>query len=185
MSVCMSLYKVNSNVVYKGHYMDFVSWEDCLPDKNGVRKVDSIEEELGCPTNPFELFDWMDKQEELAWSDSTKHTFFDISYYKKLFRNSRSWHRMEKRLSKFEYRIFDNKKEKKKYLTVDKIKYAQGWFFNKRFYKKKVTVVFCTTKRELENFFKQYVKCKTVEERKIINNFLNSWEDGMLFECSW
>ena len=70
-------------------------------------------------------------------------------------------------------------------LALDTVEYAQGWFFKKKFFNKEVTTVFCTTKKELQNFITQYVQCKNNEEREIINRFLNSWEDGMLFECSW
>lgn len=185
MSVCMALYKINPNVVYNGYYFDFMKNKDFIPDENGNIPINKIEKELGIPENPYDLWDWTEKQETEAWSDKVKHTFFELNYYKSMFEKKRSWKRTRNRLSKYDFKIFDNGMEKKKYLALDTVEYAQGWFFKKKFFNKEVTTVFCTTKKELQNFITQYVQCKNNEEREIINRFLNSWEDGMLFECSW
>lgn len=120
-----------------------------------------------------------------VWSDNCQHDFLDLTYHKALFNGNKGWKRLQKRLEKFNIKRFDDKRGYiSKYLTVNPVKYAQGWFFKKRYFKKKNWVFFGTTKKEMDDFFKRYVKV-TEESEKIMEDFLNAWKDGMIFECSF
>lgn len=198
MSVTMSLYKVNPDVVYTGYYFDNVSKADFIMGSDGFYPIEKKEKELGAPmksdghwpcASDAEYDDyekWEESQKASAWSDGVEHEFYDITHRKMCYKGVRGWRRIRNRLEKFNHRQF-KKKDTRNYLVLDIVEYAQGWFFKKRFFKKEITYVVCTTKREMENFFRQYVDFngRDTRGREAVNRFMASWEDGMIFECAW
>ena len=72
-------------------------------------------------------------------------------------------------------------------IVVEHIAYRQGWFLKTRFFKKPYTTVVCTTKSEMESFFKKYIDYKNKDTRgkECVDLFRSKWEDGMIFICSW
>ena len=84
-------------------------------------------------------------------------------------------------------KTFTNGKQSHKYIPVDVVQYAQGWFLKKKFFNKEITHSFCITKKQMENFFKQYIDFNSYDDRgkEAVDRFLNTWEDGMIFECAW
>lgn len=71
------------------------------------------------------------------------------------------------------------------YLCADIVKYAQGWYLKNRFFKKKYPTVWCNSKKQMEKFFDKYLDYKDPTAKMVRDQFTQSWEDGMLFECSW
>lgn len=188
MSVTMHLYKVNPDVEYKGYYMDYLRPSD-FDMQDGVSKVDEIEKKLGAPNiNDSKAYnDWSDKMECSAWSDNRKHKFFSYTDYKSMFSKFKSWHRLSHRLHSFPLKVFNNGRSVIKYLAIDEVCYAQGWFFKNRFFNRKPTLVWCTTKEQMKNFFDRYIDfSKNPDEiYNILDNFMDKWDEGMLFECAW
>lgn len=187
MSVRFHLYKVNPSVIYNGYYMDYATNKDLKEDENGNIPLFELEKELGCPDTDDiqENFCWQNEQKILAWSDKKEHYFFDFTYYNSFWRNSRGWKYLYKRLNCFDFKIFNNGHKICKYLTLDRVLYYQGWFLKKRFFKKEVTFVYCVTKKQMVDFFNRYIDFTEENGRMCVKEFLDAWEDGMLFECSW
>lgn len=209
MSVCMMLYKVLPDVKYNGYYLDFATNKDFNIDDDGFFPIEKKEQELGAPKNKdghwpchndpeFTSYnEWCEQQKANAWSDGIKHDMFDLTYYKMIYGKYRGWGRLIKRLNEFKFNYFQKHSYVCKYLTVDTVEYAQGWFFKKSFYKKDITWTVCTTKDQMKHFFDQYIDCNNRtypigsakfhdnRGKEVIDRFLSSWEDGMLFMCSW
>ena len=59
--------------------------------------------------------------------------------------------------------------------------------FKEFIFSKKVTTVICTTKQEMLHFFNQYIDYwgKDTRGKECVESFINAWEDGMIFECSF
>lgn len=188
MSVVMNLYRLNTEVRYKGYHLDFVTSKDFEENEHGISKVDLIEQELGCPDEKDNMHysGWLAEQENSAWTDNKKHYFFSYSLYNSMFKKYRSWRRLNNRIKNLPYMLFDNGRFVQKYLCLDEVEHAQGWFFKNRFFHKELTCVFCTTKDEMIHFFDKYIAySKSNIANKVVNNFIEAWEDGMLFICSW
>ena len=201
MSVTMSLYKVRPDIEYKGYYLDFVGKDAFILGSDGLYGLERIEKELGAPMNPdghwpqhgdddelyFAYKEWEERQKNSAWSDSQSHDKIDISHLNACFKHARGWRRLRKRIEGCPIKTFQNKRYTQRYIPVDEVEYAQGWFFKKKFFKKEITTVFCTTKKQMENFFNQYIDYNNADDRgkEAVCRFLNSWKDGMIFECAW
>ena len=202
MSVTMHLYKVRPDVEYTGYYMDYVTHADFVKGDDGYYPLEHKEKELGAPmgadghwpdsVKEYEIYwknkEWGEAQENSAWSDNHRHDKIDITLLRACFKDCRGWKRLVKHFDGFPIKTFNNGRTIQKYIPVDRVEYAQGWFFKKRFFNKKMTRVFCTTKKQMENFFKQYIDFNDKHDtrgREAVDRFLNAWEDGMIFECAF
>ena len=201
MSVTMHLYK-ESTASYVGNYLDFISSDLLKLDDDGYYGLEHYEKELGAPMKEDghwpdnicgdELYEkhseWEEAQRAKAWSDGKEHDKIDITMLKCMFSKERGWRRLRDRLSKFNIQTFNGKTHVAKYIAVDEVGYAQGWFFKTKFFKKKVSFVVCTTKEQMEKFFNRYIDFNSrfdARGRMAVNDFLSKWEDGMIFVCAW
>lgn len=115
--------------------------------------------------------------------------WYEIMHTNSLPRSmKRGANRQRRKLEKFphepceaSYGITDN------LIYVKDIAYRQGWFLKNRFFKKPYTTVVCTTRSEMESFFKKYIDYKNKDTRgkECVDLFRSKWEDGMIFICSW
>ena len=202
MSVTMHLYKVNPDVDYKGNYLTFAPAGMEKMGADGLYGFERYEKELGAPMREDghwpksdedpELYkkykEWEEEQESKQWSDNKEHHFFNWTEIGWCNRMHRGWRRMRNRMSNIKFKVFEHPRlGKQKYLCVDEVEYAQGWFFKKSFFNKEMTWVICTTKHQMECFFKQYIDYQNTDTRgaEAVKRFLNAWEDGMIFECAW
>jgi len=182
MSVTMRLYKIRDDVDYKGHYMDFIRSDDLIENAHGQSRLDRIEIELGRRHDNYE--EWSEEQERKAWSDHQKHELFDISHYRVCYKKTNGWKTLADKLNCFTIKNFLGLK---RYLCLDQVAYAQGWFFKRRFFKKEITMVICVTKKQMINFFNRYIDYNSHDTRgkESVECFLNAWENGMMFVCAW
>ena len=193
MSVTMHLFRILPDTDYLGHYTDNFTAKDYIEDDNGFCPYEYKEKSLGAPMDSYghvpyydskeypDYKKWEKEQNCKAWSDGKEHYKLDFSYIKQLFGNDKSWRRTSKKLKTIPFKNYNGCK----YLTTDIIAYAQGWFFKNRFFKKKATVVICTTKQEMINFFNQYVVLKDKYAQEVFQEFITNWEDGMIFKCAF
>lgn len=135
-------------------------------------------------------------EDACAWERSPMSTHLYqreiIDYTLQKYHAGRAWNRIKKRLDQFQWqRLYDKYQGNyMKYLPCDIVCYAQGWFFTKKFFKKKHPYIICTTKKQMISMLDKYI---TYEDkyhdagyiRKIRRKFIDSWEDGMLFEMAW
>ena len=202
MSVTMHLYKANPGVEYKGNWLTFAPTGAFKQDEDGLCGFERYEKELGAPMREDghwpkwdedpELFEkhkeWEEEQESNKWSDGKEHYYFDWTHIVRCYSKCRGWKRLSNRMSELKFKNFDYPGiGTTKYLCLDEVQYAQGWFFKKPFFNKEITLVFCTTKHQMECFFKQYIDYQSHDDRgaEAVERFLNAWEDGMIFECAW
>lgn len=192
MSVTMHLWKVNPNVKYRGWYMDYATDKDLIMDETGEYPLKRIEKELGAPdsadyTTIFRA--WEKEMQQKAWSDGIIHDTLDLTYMKSLFKVNhwRGCNRILKKLRQFPIHQFSNGHYTRNFIVVDEMAYAQGWFFKNNFFKRKMTWNICTTKHEMEEFFKKYIDYlgKDTRGEESVQKFLDSWENGMIFECAF
>ena len=94
-----------------------------------------------------------------------------------------------RKLEKFEYFYAETQPGyTEKLIPVNYIAYRQGWFLKKRFFKKPYAYIVCTTKSEMENFFKKYINYKDKNDtrgKECVDTFRSKWKDGMIFICRW
>lgn len=161
---------------------------DDYTDKQLSEHGEEIDEKLGCPIDgSLEDIDiWGITMNCSEWEDKQGHDMLDLTYIKSIFKayNDKAWRRVRKKLSQFPSSVGHRKVTSRKVICADEMAYAQGWFFKRRFFKKKTTFVFCTTKKEMELFFKRYMD-NSEDSRKAQKYFLEKWEDGFIFECAW
>lgn len=176
MSVTFSLYKV-SEAEYLGSVFEAKTTEE---RDNEIRRrlnlpADSdIEATL---QNACELV-------KAEWSDGAYHRMLDIADKHWMWKGERGWRRMDKRLKTLPTQVYKGHK----YVALDKVEYSQGWFLKKRFFKKRITTVYCVTKKQMMDFFKQYLDYSgddCLVAKDVMERFERAWKDGMLFECSW
>lgn len=123
------------------------------------------------------------------WPDNKEHSvieFFKTSELNK--KCGRQWKRKRRKLEKFKhFYIPTSHGITYQAIAADLIAYRQGWFLKKRFFKKPLTEIICTTKSEMETFFKKYVDYKGEDKRgrEFVETFRSAWKDGMIFVCSW
>lgn len=190
MSCCMWLYKVRPDVTYLGHYEDMLSESDYEPDENGVLPVDRIRESLGLPMNCSlqEFIEWQNKMLINSWSDKSEiRDTINLTTIKARYGNLRGKKSTMDKLKDFHTIEYQTAYGTQKVIPVDIIQYAQGWFFRKSFLDRKVSLYIGTTKKQMETFFHKYLKYndKVHNVYEITRNFLDSWEDGMIFMCSF
>lgn len=196
MSVTMHLYKVVPNVKYNGYYNDYLTEKDLIVDpETGKAPYQILEASLGCPDvreDYVGYLAWEDKMHASAWSDGVKHERIDLTYLKSLFKanNYRGCNRILCKLNHFPIETFDNGHIIRKFIVVDEVAYAQGWFFKKRFFNRKMTFNFCITRDEMIKFFDKYIDYRSHDTRgkESVQKFLDAWEDGMndmIFECAF
>lgn len=197
----MHLYRVSPDVDYVGYYMDYVTNADFVLGEDGFYPLEKKEKEMGAPMGAdghwpdsvkendayWKSRDWAEEQEKKAWSDGIDHDKINITHIKSCFKNYRGLKRLLRVFEGLPVKTFNNGKITQKYIPVDRVAYAQGWFFKNRFFKKKITRVFCTTKEQMENFFNKYIDYNSHDTRgkETVELFLNTWEDGMIFECAF
>ena len=162
MSVTMCLYKV-IDVKYVGNRLNHIYEEEIsdLSDEE-YEKIDSIPE----------------------WEDGIKHDMIDLTWLKLLCKLNNGKLCTLKHLNKFNQYIFKDNYCTYKYIPVDEICYWQGWNLKKRFFNKKITTVFCVTRKQMVLFMRRYLKPSewNMFKEKFINNMV---EGEMIFECSW
>lgn len=199
MSVTMHLHRVLPNVEYKGCILDNISQKTLVGMVDNTIPVDKSLIEKGCPltkdghiperSSPEDdAFDkWLEEQLTSAWSDGTQHNVIDITAMNSCYKGRREFGRMYKRLVSLPYKRIQLKEYMWRYIPVEEVWYAQGWFFKHKFFNRKCWHHICTTKKEMENFFKRYInyKDKRYPVANIVQDFLDKWEDGMIFECCW
>lgn len=191
MSVTMHLYKPRSDVTYTGDWWMQIP----LREMNNKTLMD-LQVKLGGPSEPSEdasnevyndfflkEMEWEKDMKTKAYSDGKLHEYIDLDSQKAYLRKFRGGKRMLNRLGRFQFKNFENQNYHFKYLVVEEVEYRQGWFLKKKFFRKKFWTIYCTTRKELEAFFKNYVNLNNEWGREARNAFLNAWEDGMLFAC--
>jgi len=122
------------------------------------------------------------------WRDGYKYDYIDISYYNSICKNNKK-SRLKKqieKLNKFCPKLLETRHGYTyKYIPVNHVLYYQGWNLKNRFFKKAVTIYICTTKEEMIGFLKKYLDFKNQKSKQLMKDFIDNWEDGMIFECSW
>lgn len=191
MSVTFHLYKPENNIKYLGNYLDKCSYEQ-INDKNYLY---NLEISLGAPENNNPNYEklihtFYEEQDKICWSDYKKHEMFNLTNFKyysmKKNKISRSWKRNRHKLKNLNYQEYTNSRgETIHYIPVKEIAYRQGWFLKKRFFKKENTFVIATTKKDMMNFFKQYINYNSKDNRakETVDFFNNHWCDGYIFLC--
>ena len=173
MSVTMKLYKYRPDVEFLGYWWykidnkDFDYYSQLI--MNEGRKEEAYKE-IG---------------HTHSWSDCETHYPFDVGSRKRDFIGFKGKKRQLKKLEKFGIKVFKNKYTTIHYIPFDIVAYDQGWYFKKSFFKKKYSHFLCNTKKELEIFFKKYIKHTDPDGVKATKVFLDAWEDGMLCDCWW
>lgn len=118
-----------------------------------------------------------------TFSDGKEHSILDKANIKQMFKGKRGLSRLLSRLDTFKLKTYDTKSGwTHTYLVLDEEVYRQGFILKNRFYRKEITYVVCTTKKQLEDLFNQYMKRSGKEIAEV---FLSHWEPGMLFTCCW
>lgn len=182
MSVVMYLSKPLYDVDYLGSKFDFATDED-------IKRINELKFKYD-----------MSESEEKEWeemfarkySDNKNHSYIDISWYywvASLSKSNKAAKRYAKKLEKLGYKVFTPKhSDAMKYIVVDEVAYRQGWFFKNNFFNRGATMYVGTTKEEMIWFFKKYVDFNNKRDNRATeayNSFLNAWEDGMIFVCSF
>lgn len=191
MSATMHLWRIVPNVTYNGWYMDYVTDKDLIKDKTGEYPLKRIERELGAPNSEdYDIFRaWKKEIEKKAWSDEIIHDILDLTYLKSTFKVNhwRGCSRILKKLKKFPMQQFCNGYYTRNFIVVEEVAYAQGWFFKNQFFNRKMTWNICTTKHEMEEFFKKYIDYfgKDTRGKESVQRFMDAWEDGLIFECAF
>lgn len=197
MSVVMHLYRPIQNISYGGYYMDDLFESEMVPDEStGVYKcIEDLEKKLGCPCtfeeNPELYNKWANEQERNAWSDSIIHEKIDLNYLEAMFDGWIRKERMMKKLHKFHIQEFLAPRTNTiyRYIPVEEVLYAQGWFFKKSFFNKDLSWFIGVSYDEMKNFFHMYIdyhdKKRYSNLQETIQKFLSTWEDGMIFECAF
>lgn len=137
-----------------------------------------------------------------TFTDNKPHEYIDLRYNKglcKIDKMKSVYSFITKIAKKFTLKYFDGKVNSKEfsvypfhYIIVDCLCASSGWFFKKRYFKKKSWIYFAVTKKQMENFFDRYFnynKPEAIEYKKI---FLDKWEEeekkgnyDLLFRCGW
>ena len=191
MSVTMHLFKPRPDVIYNGEW-----WMQLPLRELSHETLMDLQVKLGGPSEPpedapnevqndffLEEMEWDKKMKEKSFSDGKNHELVELDAKKAYLRQFRGGTRMLNRLQKFQSRHFEVPYYRFNYLVLDQVEYRQGWFLKKRFFQKKFWTIYCTTRKELEEFFKRYVNLNDEWGREARDAFLNAWEDGMLFAC--
>jgi hypothetical protein len=80
------------------------------------------------------------------------------------------------------------------YINAKEIEYAQGWFFTKKFFNNKTIVYYASSKDHMIKLLDQFIDKKynlkknhrrVYDISDIYNRFIDSFEDGMIFELGW
>ena len=123
---------------------------------------------------------------KMIWSDNENHDYIDFSDLRLIYRKERSWNRIANKFEGLPANYCPNGYSKGHIIIpVDRIQYAQGWFFKNRYFKRKCWYNVCNTKRGMIDFFNRYIDYSMDGAREATNKFINSWEDGMIFICSF
>ena len=182
MSVVMYLSKPLYDIDYLGSKYDFATNED-------LKRIDELK--FKCDMSEKEEKEW-EEMFKNKYSDNEKHSYIDISWFYWVASTSKSNKaaiRYAKKLERLGYKVFTPKHSNAmKYITTNEILYRQGWFFKNNFFNKGATMYVATTKREMIWFFRKYVDFNNKRDnraKEAYNAFMNAWEDGMIFICSF
>lgn len=176
----MHLYKINNDVDYVGSISDKVKGDKKVQNK--------VYDNYGYRDDftPKEYMQWLNDIEKLAYSDKQNHSLLDITYIKTAFKGKRGLNKLMKRLSDFKFKTYESPSGYTyRYLVVDEVLYRQGWFLDKKFFKKDITLAVCTTKEQMKHFFDQYMDYSDDTGKEVVEAFMNAWEPGMIFKCIW
>lgn len=136
-----------------------------------------------------------DNPYEYIWSDGREHNHINLSDYdsiayrgyQTLGKWERNWHRYHKRLvSNFNFQRYVScgSDYQAFIIPVEEVLYWQGWGLSNRFFKKRHTVYFAITKKQMSEFLKKHTRPRNHYDIETFRSFFDKWEDGMIFECS-
>ena len=162
--------------------------EPSLYEKLNSKEYKKLIQELESKYCGNELDEKIDEIFERSWPNGKIYSCIDFTNNSGLSSKcGRAWKRERNKLEKFNYFYLTTYRGIVKTIAADQILYRQGWFLKKRFFKKPLTEIVCTSKSELEYFFKKYIDLKNKDKRglEVIEEFRKAWKDGMIFVCSW
>lgn len=212
MSVTISLYRVVPHVTYLGSIFDYHTRSD-YDTKKG--KIDWLkipvwkkEEKFGAPPITEEIFNdqnaydnwntaydnWSLEIEQKSWSNGKFYGKFEMFRYKEDM-NYKEWLALKEKFKPsiihggMGYALMN--------LPIQEIYYIQGWFFKKRFFKRKNTCFCTTSKKKALDFLRKYLNLKYNKtnnsgrhyDDEVVKNIIpeieERWndEDTFIFEC--
>lgn len=180
MIVNISLFRVRDDVDFVGDVMEGVSnldWNETLK-KYGFRE-DMTTKEMD------KFFEKMDK---MKWSDNESHYMIDKAWINCMYKKERGTKRLIDRIDKFNLKTFNTGKGwTYRYIAADPVIIRQTQGIKPRFFKKKITLVYCTTRNEVESFFRNYVDTSTKAGKEIVDTIRKEWKEneGMILEVAW
>lgn len=74
------------------------------------------------------------------------------------------------------------------YILINPIFSSYSWCFNNRFFRRKSYIIFCDSKKGMENFLDRYLNFSPASysmAKSIKEEFMKNWEDGRMFVCRW
>lgn len=133
---------------------------------------------------------------DFTWSDGQRHDYIDLLYYSWMARRShqnfgkveRNWKKYFRRLSSnFNFQRYNGNHIGYPFLIlpVEEVYYWQGRGLSHRFFKKRFTTYFATEKEQMVKFLNKHARPKNKYDIEAFRTFVDKWEDGMIFECSW
>ena len=188
MSITFHLYRPNYNVEYIGTIFD--NSKINLFSNANKKKFWEVYGEAGY-SEDMDFEDSLKLDEKIqaeAWSDGKMHKQLNLNHLRGQLKvaNKRyhgSYRRTIKRLENFpKNKYTTGYGVTTTYIPVDEVLYNQGWFLKRRFFKRKVWTIICTTKKQVQNFIDKYA---TKKGANILKEFVDKWEDGMIFQCGW
>jgi hypothetical protein len=112
------------------------------------------------------------------WKDGECHELIDIAYYLHQYGNTKGWRRVKDRFDTLpvQYGVIDGNNDVRGYIVADHIACYDGCVLKNKFFKKETTLSICTTKEEVESFFKQYGNpdCKWTYD-----DIISKWDEDM------
>ena len=162
MSVVITIQQPLKNVQYLGCEYDRMSKEE----KENTILPDSVFED--------------------QYSDQKEHNYFELTSLKSISKNckkNRFWKKIER--MQLPYHVFETDYYTSHIVVTDTIKYRQGWFLKKRFFKKACTMYMTNKRSEMISFMKKYFDFRGERAVECYKTFVEVFEDGMIFECSW
>lgn len=123
---------------------------------------------------------------EMIWSDGNYHPYVNFSNLRLIYKKERFWNRIANKFDGLSANYCpDGYCKGNIIIPLDYVQIAQGWFFKKRYFKRKNWYNVCNTKRGMIDFFNRYIDYSMDGARDTVNRFIDSWEDGMIFICSF
>ena len=123
---------------------------------------------------------------KMIWTDGKDHEYVNYSQFRVCYKKQKFWHRIhDKFVGTWYSHASEGINKGEIFIPFDTVEYAQGFFFKNRYFKRKDWLNVCNTKRGMIDFFNRYIDYSMDGSRETTNRFIDSWEDGMIFICSW